>query len=248
MALGQRLAALFSAPATAWGLTLLVALVSAVRAVLVMEVIPGPGGRPNGPFDFNLDYLAAMGLRQGLGVYSARLQPERLQQLAATLHMEAWLGDYYYPPLTAQIILPLTWLPLHTAAYVWLAAMTACAIAGAWVLGRTVAQPYGVTWALLVVLLFFPTQVNILGGNISTVVFLTLCVAYAAARKFRWEAAGASLAVGAMLYALGFGELAILAGGVVVSELIILVAGTPLMFWIERQLEMRGMGLRRGRR
>jgi uncharacterized membrane protein len=56
------------------------------------------------------------------------------------------------------------------------------------------------------------------------------------------------LAVGVMLYALGFGELAILAGGVVVSELIILVAGTPLMFWIEKQLEARGMGLRRGRR
>ena len=36
----------------------------------------------------------------------------------------------------------------------------------------------------------------------------------------------------------------LLAGAVAVSELVILIAGTPLMFWIEQTLEGRGVGLR----
>lgn len=51
------------------------------------------------------------------------------------------------------------------------------------------------------------------------------------------------LAVGLMLWAFGLGAFGLLAGTVVISELIILVGGTPLMFWIERMLEKRGVGL-----
>jgi uncharacterized membrane protein len=52
------------------------------------------------------------------------------------------------------------------------------------------------------------------------------------------------LAVGLMLWAFGLGIFWLLAGAVAVSELIILIAGTPLMFWIEQTLEGRGVGLR----
>lgn len=52
------------------------------------------------------------------------------------------------------------------------------------------------------------------------------------------------LAVGLMLWAFGMGGFGLLAGTVAISELIILVAGTPLVFWIERMLEKRGVGLR----
>ena len=54
------------------------------------------------------------------------------------------------------------------------------------------------------------------------------------------------VAVGVMLYALGSGDLAVLAAGVVVSELIVLIAGIPVMFWIEKQLRARGFDLREG--
>jgi uncharacterized membrane protein len=52
------------------------------------------------------------------------------------------------------------------------------------------------------------------------------------------------LAVGMMLWAFGLGGFWLLAGTVVISELIILVGGTPLVFWIETMLEKRGVGLR----
>jgi len=51
-------------------------------------------------------------------------------------------------------------------------------------------------------------------------------------------------AVGLMLWAFGLGGFWLLAGAVAASELIILIGGTPLMFWIEEMLEGRGAGLR----
>lgn len=52
------------------------------------------------------------------------------------------------------------------------------------------------------------------------------------------------LAVGLMLWAFGLGGFWLLTGAVTASELVILIAGTPLMFWIEEILERRGAGLR----
>jgi uncharacterized membrane protein len=50
-------------------------------------------------------------------------------------------------------------------------------------------------------------------------------------------------AVGLMLWAFGLGIFWLLAGAVAASELVILIGGTPLMFWIEEMLERRGVGL-----
>jgi uncharacterized membrane protein len=52
-------------------------------------------------------------------------------------------------------------------------------------------------------------------------------------------------AVGLMLALLGQGPFELLALSVFVSELIVLAGGTPLMLWIEQQLESRGFGFRR---
>jgi uncharacterized membrane protein len=52
------------------------------------------------------------------------------------------------------------------------------------------------------------------------------------------------LAVGLMLWAFGLGGFGLMAGTVAISELVILVGGTPLMFWVETMLEGRGVGLR----
>ena len=56
------------------------------------------------------------------------------------------------------------------------------------------------------------------------------------------------LAVGLMLWALGLGGFWFMVGAVAAPEFVILVGGTPLMFWIEEMLEKRGVGLgpRRG--
>ena len=52
-----------------------------------------------------------------------------------------------------------------------------------------------------------------------------------------------SLSVGLMLTVLGAGGFWILAGSVAVSEVIILVAGYPLMAWMVRLLKIRGINL-----
>ncbi len=51
--------------------------------------------------------------------------------------------------------------------------------------------------------------------------------------------------VGLMLQAFGLGGFYILSAGVIVSELIILLAGLPLMLFIVRMLKARGMSLER---
>jgi len=76
---------------------------------------------------------------------------------------------------------------------------------------------------------------------------------YRFALRGRWPAVAMALyalttgaAVGLMLWVLGFGSggFWLTSGVVAVPELIILVGGTPLMFWIEEVLERRGVGLR----
>jgi len=52
-----------------------------------------------------------------------------------------------------------------------------------------------------------------------------------------------SLSVGLMLTVLGAGGFWILAASVAVSEIIILIAGYPLMAWIARLLKVRGIDL-----
>jgi uncharacterized membrane protein len=52
-------------------------------------------------------------------------------------------------------------------------------------------------------------------------------------------------AVGLMLHAFGLGGFWILAATITVSEAIILVAGTPLILWIEGILESQNVGIRR---
>lgn len=54
-----------------------------------------------------------------------------------------------------------------------------------------------------------------------------------------------SLSVGLMLTVLGAGGFWILAGSVAASELIILIAGYPLILWIIRLLRLRGIDLQR---
>jgi len=68
----------------------------------------------------------------------------------------------------------------------------------------------------------------------------------------RWPAVAMGLyalttgaAVGVMLQVFGLGGFWLLTGAVGLSELIILVSGTPLMVWVEHVLELRGVGLRK---
>jgi uncharacterized membrane protein len=76
---------------------------------------------------------------------------------------------------------------------------------------------------------------------------------YRFALRERWPAVAMALyalttgaAVGLMLWVLGFGSggFWLTSGIVAIPELVILIGGTPLIFWIEQVLERRGVGLK----
>jgi hypothetical protein len=198
--LGRRLLYICSKPMTAWALIVLFVAFSALRIGLIMEqVIPGPKGQPNAPADFQAYYLDSLSMRLGYGPYTAAFRPEVMQAIADSLHAEQWIMVYYYPPLTAQLILPLTLLPLKVASYTWIGLLTGAAIAAAWLLSKTSPKPYSFIAALLLVLIFIPTGMSILAGQVNMLVLLALTVAFYLASRGHWKGAGASVTIAAML-------------------------------------------------
>ncbi len=198
--LGRRLIDICGRPITALVLIALFVAGSALRIGLIMEqVIPGPNGAPNAPADFQAYYMDALAMRLGYGPYAAAFRPEVIQAIAASLHTERWVMVYYYPPLTAQLIVPLTLLPLKVASYIWIGLLTGAAIATAWLLSKTSPKPYSFTAALLLVLIFIPTGISILSGQIEILVLLALTLAFYLASRTHWIGAGASVTVAAML-------------------------------------------------
>ena len=198
--LGRRLLDICCKPITARALIALFVVGSALRIGLIMEqVIPGPNGQPNAPADFQFYYMSALAMRLGYGPYAATFQPEVMRAIAASLHAERWMMVYYYPPLTAQLILPLTLLPLKVASYVWIGLLTGAAIAVAWLLSKTSPKPYSFTAALLLVLIFIPTGISILAGQVNMLVLLALTMAFYLASRARWTGAGVSVTIAAML-------------------------------------------------
>ncbi len=99
------------------------------------------------------------------------------------------------------------------------------------------ASPFVGPWELI----FMPLT-DIAGGVIAYFLFRAMRnrVPVAALSVY---AITTSASVGLMLTALGVGGFWILAGSVAVSELVILIAGYPLMMWIVRILQTRGIQL-----
>ncbi len=100
------------------------------------------------------------------------------------------------------------------------------------------ASPFVGPWELI----FMPLT-DIAGGVIAYYLFQALRNRYPFA-PLSVYAITTSASVGLMLTALGVGGFWILAGSVAVSELVILIAGYPLMMWIIQILQARGIHLR----
>jgi Glycosyltransferase family 87 len=158
------------------------------------------------PIDFYLYYLAAYGFAHGYDVYGN----VSWAQLAQQTHVPDFAPPYRYPPLTAQLVLPLTLLQPRLAALIWLIGTAIVFVLSAWLLGRSTQAKWGVTLGLAMLLFFVPPLTTMHAGQVNGFVLLALAVAlYAFARRDpAWT--GIGVAVGAMLKLIPIAHLAYL--------------------------------------
>lgn len=147
------------------------------------------------PCDFYLYYLAAYGFSQGEDVYGE----VDWARLAQETHITNYAPPYRYPPLTAELVWPLTRLPARWAALVWLIASALAFITSAWLLGRSSQMPFGVPLALGLLLFFVPPLTTLHAGQVNGFLLLALAFALHAFSRQRSAWMGIGIAIGAML-------------------------------------------------
>ncbi len=158
------------------------------------------------PIDFYLYYLAAYGFAHGYDVYGN----VSWAQLAQQTHVPDYAPPYRYPPLTAQLVWPLTLLQPRWAALIWLIASAIVFIFSAWLLGRSIQVKWGIAFSLTLLLFFVPPLTTMHAGQVNGFVLLALAVAlYAFARRDPLGT-GVGVAIGAMLKLIPIAHLAYL--------------------------------------
>jgi alpha-1,2-mannosyltransferase len=177
---------------------LVVALACLYGATIVYTLARGKA------VDFSLYYLAAYGFAHGDDVYRAGAQRDAdghavWEHLADAAGIVAYAPPYRYPPLTAVLVWPLTFLPPRGATILWLAASALALIVSAWLIGRAGETTFGVPVALALLMGFGPAVLTLYAGQVNAFVLLMLAWAFSARMRGRYGTAGAAVAVGAML-------------------------------------------------
>ncbi len=124
--------------------------------------------------DYYVYYMAAYGFAHGYDVYENA--PGLWEQLANQTGVQDYAPPYRYPPLTALVNWPLTFLPPRIAALLWLLSTTGALITAAWLLGRISSSAYGVTLSLVLCLGFVPALATLNAGQVNGFVLLGLVI------------------------------------------------------------------------
>ena len=154
------------------------------------------------PIDFYVYYLAAYGFARGEDVYARHQTPtdgDWWAALAARAKVANFTYPYRYPPLTAQLAWPLTYLPPRFAAMAWLLGSAAALIAAAWLLGCIEPERFGVPLALGMLLCFVPCLTTLRAGQVNGFLFLATAFALYSFVRGRQARTGLGVAVGTML-------------------------------------------------
>ncbi len=151
-----------------------------------------------GGIDFKAYYIAADMLRVGKDFYDVELQTQEM--LARGLPLNE--SFYIYPPLLAISFLPLTALPMQTAAQFWflinlcLYGVSLLVIARALELGR-LTRMLPLLWILA--FLFPPALFTLYKGQVNIVILLLLVTTYWLYRKGLQTMAGLALGLAVMI-------------------------------------------------
>jgi hypothetical protein len=154
--------------------------------------------------DFNAYYISAYGFAHGEDIYALgegyrTTNWPRWQALAAAAGVEQYTVPYLYPPLTAQLILPLLRFSEFEAGVIWLALTGIAFTISAWWLGRVWAQPEGPSIVYLLALAFAPPLITMREGQVNGFVLLALVAGYVGLSRSKWLLAGGGLAIAALV-------------------------------------------------
>jgi alpha-1,2-mannosyltransferase len=155
-------------------------------------------------YDFNLYYIAAAGFGRGVDIYAladeyATTNRAGWADLAAQHEIQFYAPPYRYPPLTAQLVLPLTRLPPRIAGLIWLACTAAAFVVSAWLMGKSSHRAYGVPLAYLLLLAFVPPLTTMHAGQVNGFVLLTLSLALCSLTVGNWAGTGVALGLATLL-------------------------------------------------
>ncbi len=155
-------------------------------------------------YDFNLYYIAAAGLRDGVDVYDLARDfsgenATAWAELAEAYDVKRYAPPYRYPPLTAQLVLPLTYLDDRIAGALWLLLTALAFAASAWLIGKISRTPQGPALALGLMLVFVPALTTLHAGQVNGFVLLALTAGYWGLERRNDLAAGIGIAVAALL-------------------------------------------------
>jgi len=191
-------------------------------------------------YDFNLYYIAAAEFHQGVDVYALARDHQgtnrpRWAELAALRGIEYYAPPYRYPPLTAQLVLPLTLLPPRVAGTIWITLTGLAFVVSAWLLGQSSRLPYGVPLAYLLLLVFVPPLTTMHAGQVNGFLLLALCLAVYSLARRDWTGAGVGVALGTLLKLIPLALVLYLpwrrlwkATGVAVTVIVVLLLTAPL--------------------
>jgi Glycosyltransferase family 87 len=171
--------------------------VYSIAAIAIFGVVFGGaiiaaalGSNPQFGIDFGAYWLAAGNMASGHSPYTPAM-------LAGPVPAQG-LDAYKYAPLFAQMLVPLSWLPLWAAKLVWLAVQIATLVAALWIAARAGGTRDRGDRAISIGLaftLFTPTFACLLQGNVEGPTALLLTVALAEGEG----AVGAAMALAALL-------------------------------------------------
>ena len=147
--------------------------------------------------DFYVYYVAAAAFADGADAYA--LSREQFAAFARALGVPSHTFPYYYPPLTAVLVWPLTMLGPQKAALVWLVASAAAMIGAAWLLGRSSEHAFGPALALCLLVPWAPVLETLNVGQVNGLLFLSLAAALFFGVRGRPWLAGGALALGALV-------------------------------------------------
>ncbi|MDQ7990441.1 MAG: glycosyltransferase family 87 protein [Candidatus Dactylopiibacterium sp.] len=228
----------------------LVALFShrATRAILLGAIVLVQGAwighqyQRNGLTDFNVYYLSALGFRDGLDIYALGPRHDtdnapRWRALAASADIHDVSPPYRYPPLTAQLTVPLLEFPAREAGAIWLVLTSLAFIASIWLMGRQWAQKEGAGIVYLLSLGLVPMLTTLHAGQVNGFVLLALTAGYVALARGRQGLAGSAIAVAALLKLLPFALVPYLAWrrlwkafAAALATTVAIMLSAPLMF------------------
>jgi len=153
--------------------------------------------------DFNVYYISAAGFRQGVDIYALAREHgttnlPQWARLAAEHGIDFYTHPYLYPPLTAQIVLPLTLLPPRLAGMIWLVLTAASFVLSAWLLGTSSALHNRPALAYFLLLLFVPPLTTMHAGQVNGFLLLSLSLAVHGLSRRDWVRAGIGVALGTL--------------------------------------------------